>query len=91
MTLPARWAGPCRRITDSTAFNVGIFLVIVANAVALGLETFPGVERSAGHVLRQLDHVFIAIFVAELVVRIGAYGARPRTSSRTAGTSSTSS
>lgn len=78
MTLPARWAGPCRRITDSTAFNVGIFLVIVANAVALGLETFPGVERSAGHVLRHLDHVFIAIFVAELVVRIGAYGARPQ-------------
>jgi voltage-gated sodium channel len=77
-TLPDRWAGPCQRIADSTVFTVGIFGVIVANAVALGLETFAGVEQSVGHVLQQLDHVFIGIFVVELVIRIGAYGSRPQ-------------
>ena len=77
-TRPARWAGPCQRITDSTAFNVGIFAVIVANAVALGLETFAGVEQSIGHLLQQLDHAFIGIFVVELLIRIGAYGSRPQ-------------
>ena len=77
-TLPARWAGPCQRITESTPFNVGIFAVIVANAVALGLETFAGVEQSIGHLLQQLDHAFIGIFVVELLIRIGAYGSRPQ-------------
>lgn len=71
-------ARSCARIADSDAFNLGIFAVIVANAVVLGLETFSGMERSLGNLLGVLDHLFLGIFVVELAIRIAAYGSRPQ-------------
>jgi voltage-gated sodium channel len=68
----------CARVSNSTAFNLAIFLVIVANAVVLGLETYDGVEREAGGTLDLLNDLFLGIFVVELVIRITGYGSRPQ-------------
>lgn len=68
----------CARLADSTAFNVAIFGVILANAVALGLETYPAIHRDAGDLLQALDLAFYLVFVVELLIRFVAVGARPR-------------
>ena len=68
----------CARVADSTAFNLAIFAVILANAVVLGLETYPRVEREAGDLLRVLNDVFLAVFVVELAIRLTGFGSRPQ-------------
>lgn len=68
----------CADLADSSAFNLFIFAVILANAVVLGLETYPSVERAAGDLLRLLNDVFLAIFVVELVIRLVSFGSRPQ-------------
>ncbi len=70
-----RW---CARVAESTAFNLAIFAVIIANAVVLGLETYPRVEREAGDLLRALNDVFLAVFVVELAIRLTGFGSRPQ-------------
>jgi len=72
--LPAR----CARIAESRPFTIGIFGVILANAVVLGLETYDGVIEDAGGLLTVLNEVFLAIFVVELVIRITAFAPRPQ-------------
>lgn len=67
----------CAAIADSVAFNVAIFGVILANAVVLGLETYPGVVRDAGGLLSTLNDVFLGVFVVELAIRLTAFGSRP--------------
>jgi voltage-gated sodium channel len=67
----------CAALADSTAFNIAIFAVIIANAVVLGLETYPSVVRDAGGLLSTLNDVFLGVFVVELTIRITAFGARP--------------
>ncbi|MBQ7607418.1 MAG: ion transporter [Desulfovibrionaceae bacterium] len=47
-----------------------IFVVIVVNTITLGLETFPTLVSSAGPLLALLDHVALAIFVVELLLKI---------------------
>jgi voltage-gated sodium channel len=47
-----------------------IMILIVINAVILGLETYPTMMASYGTVLRWLDHAILAIFVIELLARM---------------------
>jgi voltage-gated sodium channel len=68
----------CAHLADSSAFNLAIFVVILANAVVLGLETYPRVVDEAGGLLRALNDVFLAIFVVELAIRLTAFGSRPQ-------------
>jgi len=68
----------CADLADSSAFNLAIFAVILANAVVLGLETYPSVVREAGGLLRTLNDVFLAIFVVELAIRLTSFGSKPR-------------
>ncbi len=51
--------------------------MIVVNAVVLGLETYAGIEGRYGETLDLVNDVCFAIFVVELVLRIGAYGRQP--------------
>jgi voltage-gated sodium channel len=74
----SRLARSCARLAGSTPFDMVIFGVIVANAIVLGLETYDGVDRDAGGVLDAINDVFLAVFVAELAVRIAAHGRRPQ-------------
>lgn len=73
-----RRAGRLARLVDSSRFNLAIAGVIVANAVVLGLETYPEVMDSYGGLLVVLNELFFAVFVVELVLRIASYGRRPQ-------------
>lgn len=67
----------CRRLTESTRFEAGMLVVILLNAVVLGLETFESVVDDAGDLLHVLDKAFLAIFTVELALRLGAVRGRP--------------
>ncbi|MFC6236643.1 ion transporter [Longivirga aurantiaca] len=74
----SRRAGRIARLVDSSRFNLAIAAVIVANAVVLGLETYPEVMDSYGGVLVLLNELFFVVFVVELGLRIASYGRRPQ-------------
>ena len=78
MAPPSPRTGRLARLVDSDAFNLAIAGVIVANAVVLGLETFPTVMSSYGDTLILANDVCYAIFVVELVLRFASYGRRPQ-------------
>ncbi|WP_320669280.1 ion transporter [Patulibacter defluvii] len=61
-----------RRIVASPRFDAAILVVIVANALVLGAETYPAAVDAQGPLLRTLNDVFLAVFVAELLLRITA-------------------
>ena len=67
-----------RRIVDSPLFTTGVLLVIVANAVVLGLQTYPRLVREDGDTLNLLNEIFLGIFVVEIALRVSAYGRRPQ-------------
>jgi len=71
-------SGRLARLVDSERFNLAISVVIVANAVVLGLETFPRVVESFGSTLSLLNEAFYVVFVVELVLRLVSYGRRPQ-------------
>lgn len=68
-------AGFCRRVTSSRLFEVLIVVVIGANAVVLGLETYPHLRSP---VLHDLELFFRLVFVVEIAMRILAHGNRPQ-------------
>jgi voltage-gated sodium channel len=69
-------AGICRRIANSGGFQFAIIVVIILNAVLLGLETFSGIARDHGDLLKGLDRALLAIFVTEIAIRLIAYAPR---------------
>ncbi|MFU8853181.1 ion transporter [Micromonospora sp. SL1-18] len=62
---------------ESHWFEVAIVGVIGANAVVLGVETYPH-PGSLGVLLRALEWFFRAVFVIEMGIRVLAYGRRPQ-------------
>lgn len=67
--------GRVRDLVEATWFTRAILVVIIANAVVLGLETsIP--NQAVDDALRDVDHVMLWIFVTELVLRIFAHGRR---------------
>lgn len=71
--LPAR----CHRIAESRVFQLTIIAVIIANAVVIGIETYPRVDERIGGLLEAVDTVFLWIFVVEIAIRFAAYGKHP--------------
>lgn len=65
-------------LVESPLFTGFILVVIVANAVVLGLQTYPEFERQHGDTLNLLNDLFLAIFVIELALRLASYGRRPQ-------------
>jgi voltage-gated sodium channel len=68
---------PLRRLVDSPAFIGSVVAVILANAVVLGLQTYPALEQSHGDTLDLLNGIFLAFFVVEITLRVAAYLPRP--------------
>jgi voltage-gated sodium channel len=66
------------KVVDSSAFATLVLGVILANAVVLGLQTYDDIVEEYGDLLDLLNDVFLAFFVAELALRIGSYGRRPK-------------
>ncbi|MEV0327350.1 ion transporter [Micromonospora echinospora] len=73
----SRLADRCGRIARSRPFEIAIVVVIIANGVVLGVETYPHLGV-AGPILHGLEWCFRAAFVAEIVIRLLAYGRRPQ-------------
>ena len=66
-----------RGIVNSNAFTGAVVAVIMANALVLGLQTYPGLDREHGDTLDLLNALFLAFFVVEMLLRIASYLPRP--------------
>ena len=62
-----------RAFLETRLFQNTILVLIVLNAISLGLETIPAIKGQYARELYRLDLVFLGIFVIELVARIYAY------------------
>ncbi|HWS31424.1 MAG TPA: ion transporter [Actinoplanes sp.] len=58
-------------------FSIAGFSVIALNATCLGLETYSSVAAVAGPYLKLIEHLCIAGFICELLIRFGASLNRP--------------
>ncbi|WP_051723724.1 ion transporter [Micromonospora chokoriensis] len=67
----------CQELVSTSWFNLVSFVVILVNAVALGLETYGQSVVVAGAPLRALEYACLAYFVVELLVRFGAHLRNP--------------
>jgi len=63
-----------RQILSSGRFEKAILLLIVINAIMLGLETDAGMRTAFSPYMEQLDKIILAIFVAEITLRVFAFG-----------------
>ncbi|MGL5446736.1 MAG: ion transporter [Rhabdaerophilum sp.] len=59
-----------KAFVDSPVVERFIIVLIVLNAITLGLETSPSVMAEFGRLLHVLDTIFLWIFVAELAARM---------------------
>ncbi len=66
------FAALCRRFTTSNRFQNAIVVAIILNAILLGLETFPRIERDNTDLFRTMDRVLLGIFVVEILLRLVA-------------------
>jgi voltage-gated sodium channel len=63
-----------RALVEHPVFQRLVIALIVFNAVMLGLETSEWMMASYGGLLHVLDRVTLAVFVAELLLRLYAHG-----------------
>ena len=61
-------------LAENSRFQKTITLLIVVNAVTLGLETSNEAMLRAGDLIVAFDRVILAVFVFEIAIRIIAYG-----------------
>ena len=64
-------------IAVSSPFQNFIIGVILAAGAVVGLETSPGIMERYGVLLRMLDRIILAIFVVEIMIKMGAHGSTP--------------
>lgn len=67
------WRDRLRRLVDSNRFQQFIVVVIVLNAITLGLETSDQLIAELGLLLHALDRIALAIFVVEIALRLVAH------------------
>lgn len=72
-----RLAARASRAVDSPFFTRAVFVLIVANAVLLGAETYTGVVAGWLPLLKTAEHLFLAAFAAEILLRLAAHADRP--------------
>ncbi|GGV29069.1 ion transporter [Streptomyces spectabilis] len=68
----------CRGLTEARWFGLAVFVLILANAAVLGVETYTGVVHRWHGELKVVEHCFLVLFTAEVLLRIGAHADRPR-------------
>ena len=62
-----------RRRVESPWVQKAIMVLIMINAVILGLETVPAAMRDYGDILLAVDQVILGVFVIEILLRIYAH------------------
>ena len=65
-----------QRITSARAFEFGIIVIIILNALLLGLGTSPAIEEQYGNWIQVLYEVALAIFVLEALLKMAASSPR---------------
>jgi len=65
-----------RKAVESPQVRHTITVLIVLNAVTLGMETWEAAMARAGPLLLTLDRAILSVFVAEVLIKIVAYGRR---------------
>ena len=73
---PNRPTQRLRDLVEAPWFNHAIIVVILLNAITLGLETSPAMMARHGELLHGLDRIALAIFMVELLLRFAAYRGR---------------
>ena len=73
---PAQWRERLRALVEQRFVQNAILVLIVVNAITLGLETSPTAMATAGPALVALDRAILAVFVIEIALRLAAYGWR---------------
>lgn len=58
-----------RNWVECARFQTAIVVLIVLNAVLLGLETWPAAMAAAGDLIIAIDRAILGVFVAELIAR----------------------
>ncbi len=66
-----------RRIAQSSSFQHFITALIALAGILVGIETSPSAMAAYGDWLQRLDRIVIAIFVAEIAIKVAAEGRRP--------------
>lgn len=70
------WRARLATFVEAEPFQRAIMIIIVINAITLGLETSDAAMEHWGGMLHAVDSVILAIFVVELTLRIVAHGPR---------------
>ena len=65
-TTPTHWV-------EQPLFQNFIIVLIVVNAIILGVETVPSIMALHGEVLHTIDKIILGIFVIEIILRISAH------------------
>ena len=65
-----------RGFIESRAFQVAIVILILINAVTIGLETSDSLSDNVIHTLHDLDRYILIIFCLEISIKLVAYGWR---------------
>lgn len=65
-----------KRLAEAPWFHRLMVGVILAAGIIVGLETNRDLMQRFGPLLHALDQIILALFIIELVVRLGAYGRR---------------
>ncbi|MCI5055993.1 MAG: ion transporter [Flavobacteriales bacterium] len=66
-----------RNIADSKLFNNFIVGVILFAGILVGVETYKNFALEHHGILHALDQIVLWIFVAEVIIKIGAEGSKP--------------
>lgn len=66
-----------KKITSAKAFRLFIVLVILLAGVLAGLETSAALVSEHADLFRVLDRIVLAVFIAEIALKIVAHGRRP--------------
>lgn len=62
-----------KNLIENARFEQAIVVLIIINAITLGLETYPAAMNSFGAVLVVIDQLILAVFVAELLAKFAVY------------------
>jgi voltage-gated sodium channel len=74
-TLPG-WRGPLARRIESPRVQNGLLALILINSAILGLEASPAIMAEWGTVLVAADRAILAVFVAEIALRLAVWRGR---------------
>lgn len=66
-----------KKIAEADWFTNFVTFVIILAGVVVGMETYPGIVAKHEGMLHLLNEIILWIFVAEVVIKMGAEGSKP--------------